>query len=204
MKKGYKLKFKRKSPPLSEEHKRRIGESHRGEKNYWFGKKLTPEHKEKMSLAKLGKPRAGNPENWKGHTPWNKDTKGLTKPNKTSFTKENQSLEKHHQWKGGVSKLPNYNGFLTMRRRARKKASGGSHTIQEWLKLKEDFGFMCLCCKKREPEIKLSEDHIIPLTCGGSDGISNIQPLCLSCNSIKRRKTIDYRSDFIFEQKIYG
>jgi 5-methylcytosine-specific restriction endonuclease McrA len=79
------------------------------------------------------------------------------------------------------------------RRRARKCEAEGSHSIKEWETLKMRYAYTCLCCGKQEPEIELTRDHVIPLEKGGSDWISNIQPLCASCNSRKGTKHIDYR-----------
>lgn len=83
--------------------------------------------------------------------------------------------------------------LFTNQRRARKLAANGSHTNDEWLALKTFYNFMCLCCRKCEPEIRLTRDHVIPLELGGNDSIENIQPLCARCNSKKNKKHIDYR-----------
>ena len=72
--------------------------------------------------------------------------------------------------------------------RIRKYEADGSFTPQEWETLKAQYNWTCPHCGKREPEIKLTIDHIIPLSRGGSNNIENIQPLCGICNSKKGNK----------------
>lgn len=74
----------------------------------------------------------------------------------------------------------------------RKREADGTHTYGQWEELKAKYNWTCPACKKKEPEIKLSEDHIVPLSKGGSDNIENIQPLCRSCNCKKLTKTIKF------------
>lgn len=74
------------------------------------------------------------------------------------------------------------------KRRAKLKGSGGSHTIKEWEEAKVKYNNKCAICKKKK---KLTKDHIIPITKEGTDYISNIQPLCSTCN-IKKGNKLNY------------
>jgi 5-methylcytosine-specific restriction endonuclease McrA len=79
------------------------------------------------------------------------------------------------------------------KRRAFKMGKSGSFSSREWAELKRRYNYTCLRCGRYEPEIKLTADHIVPISKGGAGTIENIQPLCKSCNSAKYDDTIDYR-----------
>ena len=84
------------------------------------------------------------------------------------------------------------------RRRACKADLLGGHTAMEWEACKVGYNYTCLGCGKREPEIKLTADHIKPVAggrlSGATNNIANIQPLCGKCNSQKGdRHDTDYR-----------
>jgi 5-methylcytosine-specific restriction endonuclease McrA len=76
-------------------------------------------------------------------------------------------------------------------RRVREIGAPGSFTAKEWRGLCDKYGNKCLRCGRTD--VKLTVDHVIPLSKGGTNYINNIQPLCGSCNSSKLNKTIDYR-----------
>jgi|LauGreDrversion4_2_1035121.scaffolds.fasta_scaffold248629_4 hypothetical protein len=82
---------------------------------------------------------------------------------------------------------PELIAHLKARRYARKKNADGSHSLQEWEDLIIKFNNKCAFCEQTK---KLTKDHIIPLSKGGSDFITNIQPLCKNCNSKKYNKIL--------------
>jgi 5-methylcytosine-specific restriction endonuclease McrA len=79
-------------------------------------------------------------------------------------------------------------------RSIRLSFSEGSHTDQEWTDLLGKFQNRCVCCGVAASETSLTKDHVIPVVSQGSSFISNLQPLCQSCNSRKGTKALDYRA----------
>ena len=77
------------------------------------------------------------------------------------------------------------------RRRAFELGVEGEYTAAEFLALCERCGNACLCCGSAAKPLTL--DPVVPLSLGGSNLITNIQPLCRSCNSRKNAKVVDYR-----------
>lgn len=63
------------------------------------------------------------------------------------------------------------------------------YTITSWRKLCREFDDCCVLCGETKP---LTRDHIVPLGQGGEDVLSNLQPLCKSCNVLKDNKSIDF------------
>ena len=160
----------------SVEYRKKLSEAH---KAYVY----TVEHKKNISDAQKGHTRHG----WE-----------LTIEQKAYKSAITPKGKEHHRWKGGYeNKL-----MINKNYRIRKKEIEGSHSLGDWQSLKERFNFMCLCCKKFEPEITLSEDHIIPISLGGNNDISNIQPLCRQCNSRKHTKIINYIPEATFAMGI--
>ncbi|MBU0906867.1 MAG: HNH endonuclease [Nanoarchaeota archaeon] len=100
--------------------------------------------------------------------------------------------KKSGNWKGGITENKDYWVVAKAKRRTLRLKNGGTHTVKEWNDLKEKHNYICAnpFCKKKEPEIRLVQDHIVSLKRGGSNDIKNIQPFCKSCNSKKHTKSL--------------
>ncbi len=100
------------------------------------------------------------------------------------WNKKNQSIctAAALRWK---KRNPTKNCHLSLIHQDRVRGAEGSFTLQEWEEVKQKHNNCCAKCGKHESVAKLTRDHIKPISKGGSNYISNIQPLCASCNSHK-------------------
>lgn len=108
--------------------------------------------------------------------------------------KEGQTKQVYHR--NYVKNHPDNISHLKARYYARRREAEGSHTLSEWNELKIKFNNKCALCKE---EKKLTKDHIVPISKGGSDYIVNIQPLCRNCNSKKHNHI--YENPELLENK---
>lgn len=69
------------------------------------------------------------------------------------------------------------------RRAVKAMAPVNDLTLAEWQAIKEHFGHRCAYCGKKFQ--RLTQDHITPLSEGGSHTLSNVVPSYKSCNSKK-------------------
>jgi hypothetical protein len=164
------------------------------------GSHCTEEAKRNMSLAHIGKPmppcslehrkNLSNAMKKRKHSQETKDK--ISRNRKGKGTQEN-----HWNWQGGIWNDPIHRKLVKRNNKALRSikllvAIAGSHNKGDWELLKRQYDYTCPCCRCREPEIKLTEDHIIPISRGGSNYIENIQPLCMDCNHSKYTKIIKY------------
>lgn len=75
-------------------------------------------------------------------------------------------------------------GQATKRRRRAAVQSNGLYRFngKDWKRCMDRFGGKCFYCGEKK---RLSMDHVVPVSRGGSHGAGNIVPACVSCNASK-------------------
>lgn len=107
-------------------------------------------------------------------------------------------LEKQREWfkRKRIENPERFRWFVKDRRHRMRVATDGASdrnfssvfTLKDWENIKDRFSRKCAHCNKHETEVKLTVDHIIPISKGGKHSLDNVQPLCASCNSRKKDK----------------
>ncbi len=64
--------------------------------------------------------------------------------------------------------------------------------LKVWREVLARYGEKCLRCGSID---FLTIDHAYPISIGGRNHVSNLQPLCSACNAWKSNRYIDYRPD---------
>lgn len=83
------------------------------------------------------------------------------------------------------------------RRRARRLGAIGSHTVEQFYQLCSRLDWCCSYCNSKLDNRTVTEDHIIPLSKGGSDDIENIAPACRYCNTQKGARTYEEYMEYL-------
>lgn len=80
-----------------------------------------------------------------------------------------------------------YRNARIIQSRDRKANTKGTLTVEQWHDACRAFNFKCAYCGQ---EHKLTMDHVVPVSKGGSTEATNIIPACQSCNSSKCDKDV--------------
>jgi 5-methylcytosine-specific restriction endonuclease McrA len=125
---------------------------------------------------------------------WAEDNGKRVAASKREYYERNRAevISRSREWaEKNPDKVKSAKANNRRKRRAAKYASRGTFTAREFKELCEKYGNRSLCCG--DTEAVLEADHVVPLTRGGLDDISNIQPLCGYCNRRKFVEILDYR-----------
>lgn len=106
---------------------------------------------------------------------------------------ENKEHIKEYE-KESYKRNPEKFAVKNSKRRAQLKNVLNTLSEKEWKSVLEFYG-RCLWCGRTD--VKLTLDHIKPISLGGTHTLENVQPLCGNCNSKKGVKTIDFRLECI-------
>ena len=149
------------------------------------------EHKTE-TYARLVEWRKAHPEEYAAqitrstnkHSQWRKDHPEEARAyDAAQYAKHSkQSATKGRRWR--AEHPEKVHEYVRKRRAEKHNAPINDFTAAQWQEMKEHYGYKCVYCGRKMQ--RLTQDHITPLSQGGSHTASNIVPACQSCNSKKR------------------
>ena len=148
-------------------------------------------NREKKAAADRRWTRANPDKVKRNHQKWIDNNGDKVKARSKKWREDNpeRAREQERRWR---VENPEMSRAKTIRRRAREK--GARHEPYSFSDICDRYDNACLRC--RRDDVPLTVDHIVPLSRGGADVESNIQPLCRRCNSTKLTKKTDYRTSY--------
>jgi hypothetical protein len=151
------------------------GHEYTEENTYWYG----PDKKNRQcNICRAQRVR----ESWARHR-----EKRLAEQRERYAADPEKYREGMRRWQQENREHSNLLGRLKKQRRR----AAGTLSVADWELVLDVYGRACLACGKDEVTI----DHVVPVSRGGANDISNVQPLCNWCNTSKATKTIDYRPE---------
>jgi 5-methylcytosine-specific restriction endonuclease McrA len=75
-------------------------------------------------------------------------------------------------------------------------------SLEQWEMICNSYQNKCVQCEVELPANKLTIDHIIPHSLGGTHEINNLQPMCMRCNVLKGNRYIGLIPENIFNKKV--
>jgi len=125
-----------------------------------------------------------------------KNRESRSEYHKIYSSKNREAILKHKsKWRKANRLVSN---AITIRYRAKKKGAQGSHTAKEFVLICKKQGGKCAHCGKKR---KLTVDHVIPISQGGTNFAYNIEGVCGPCNSAKGAKILEYAHPSLFDTR---
>lgn len=132
--------------------------------------------------------RKSNPEKVQEYVKKENQKKSDTGYHKEYYNKNKEKInQRRNKWGHRTGKFSEYN------HKRRDRISGEVVPEEEWKKVLEYYGAHCLVPDCSYDDV--TRDHVVPLSRGGRNHISNLQPLCRHHNCKKHIQAVDYRPD---------
>lgn len=144
-----------------------------------------------MAVARVAKWRNANPKKYENQK---KKQYRINKHQMNARVQEwrSKNRERHNAQNRDWAKR-NKDKILakTHKRRAMQRNARGKWGAGDLVLLRKVLGKTCMRCGSKD---RISIDHVVPITKGGTNYPANLQFLCRSCNSGKNNRTKEHRS----------